>query len=583
MGRRKIELLAPARDLTTGMEAIRHGADAVYIGAERFGARVAAANSLADIRRLVDFAHPYGVKIYVTLNTLLYDDELEDVKYLVDQLTETGVDALIVQDIAVMALQEEEHKIALHASTQMDNQTAEKVAWLAGLGFEQVVLARELTLEEIREIHEKVPYVKLEAFVHGAICVSYNGRCQASQYCFGRSANRGECAQFCRMPFDLLDSAGRELQHQRHLLSLRDMNRTAYLEAMLDVGVSSLKMEGRLKDVGYVKNVTAWYRQHLDEIFQRRDEYERSSWGHESIGFEPNPAKSFNRGFTEYFLHGRTTDMVNRYTPKSMGEELNAKTKLNNGDGLCFLDSDGRLQGFRINRSDDLGKISLPTGTRLFRNHDQHFEQLLAHSSATRKIGVKWRLRETPEGFALQITTEDGRQVEQTFDLRHELARSDQRQPVERQLSRLGDTPYESQGVDLQLTANWFVPASTMAGWRRSTLQALENLEQPLDITPVPKETSMPGEEVIVANHLARSLYRSFGANDIRPAMEVDSRGGADAPLLMTCRYCLRYELWMCRKTTGDGGPLWLRLSDGRRFRVEFDCRKCQMALYADS
>ncbi|MDE6633916.1 MAG: U32 family peptidase, partial [Bacteroidaceae bacterium] len=360
-----------------------HGADAVYIGAARFGARADAGNSVEDIRQLVEYAHLYEVKVYVTLNTIIFEKELDDARRLIEQLNEAGTDALIVQDMAVPFLLSHKKKntpvtdkvsplgkvISLHASTQMDNRTAEKVAWLRDLGFEQVVLARELTLNEIQEIHQQVPDVKLEVFVHGAICVSYNGQCYASQHCFGRSANRGQCAQFCRMPFDLIDKDGNVVQRQKHLLSLRDMNRSSDLEALLDTGVSSLKIEGRLKDPTYVKNVVAYYRQKLDEIFQRRPEFCRSSLGHATFTFAPDPVKSFNRGFTDYFLHGRTTDMANIHTPKNMGEPVgyaqskNEKERwisitrsthspLHNGDGLCFLNNEGQLIGFRVNRTD---------------------------------------------------------------------------------------------------------------------------------------------------------------------------------------------------------------------------------------
>ncbi len=582
MKRRKIELLAPARDLTTGLEAIRHGADAVYIGAERFGARAAAGNSVEDIGKLVEAAHPLGVKVYVTLNTILYDSELEDVRQLIYELAGVKVDALIVQDMAMLQLSSDS-LLPLHASTQMDNQTAEKVAWLRDLGFEQAVLARELTLQEIREIHEQVPEMRLEVFVHGAICVCYNGRCRASQYCFGRSANRGECAQFCRMPFDLVDEENCEIVHQRHLLSLRDMNRSQDLEELLDAGVSSLKIEGRLKDAAYVKNITAWYRKLLAEIFTRRPEYERSSWGHETINFEPNPAKSFNRGFTNYFLHGRTPEMANINTPKSMGEEIFEHRLLNNGDGLCYLDENGQLQGFRINKPDDLKSMKLPTGIRLFRNHDQAFEQQLSKPTATRKIRMKWLLKETPEGFLLRATTEDGRQREQMFTHPHELGRTPQEEPIRRQLSRLGDTPYETTSVDIEMSDNWFIPASTLADWRRKTLPQ----ETPLPASHQRQQTSVQKDDIKaeeISNHLAQSFYESMGIKEISPAMEVDPQAAGEHPLLMTCRYCIRYELGMCKKTnpTATAGPLWLRLADGRRFRLHFDCKNCKMNVIKD-
>lgn len=654
---REIELLAPARDLATGIEAIRHGADAVYIGAPKFGARAAAGNSVEDIRQLVEYAQPFGVKVYVTLNTIIYDNELDEVQRLIGELANAGVDALIVQDLALQCIMHNSQctiqnsklkihnaQLRLHASTQMDNRTAEKVAWLRDLGFEQVVLARELTLDEIREIHQQVPDVRLEVFVHGAICVSYNGQCYASQYCFGRSANRGECAQFCRMPFDLIEEQGaggkeQVLLKQKHLLSLRDMNRSNELEALLDAGASSLKIEGRLKDPAYVKNVVAYYRQQLDEIFSRRHEYKRSSLGHEVITFTPNPAKSFNRLFTNYFMHGRTPDMANIYTPKSMGEPIGfAEMKgvigrqrlrlrseeeqeglkikdsltyhpspLHNGDGLCFINEEGMLEGFRINNVEK----DLPRGTMregLYRNHDQQFEQQLSKPTATRKVGISWLLKEVDSGFLLRLTREDGAQMEQTFTYPHELARSPQTESITRQLSRLGDTPYEATNVDIQMSQNWFIPNSVLAEWRRKALPNLpvkgwKKNERQKD-APLPSREEQ-GRSISylgnVANHVARQFYLDQGAKQVDWAMEVATPKMEDKGLLiMTCRYCIRYELGMCKRMkyeeqsnrTAEGprlarprmkneGELFLRLADGRRFRLHFDCKQCQMLVYA--
>ena len=677
-----IELLAPARDLTTGIEAIRHGADAVYIGAPKFGARAAAGNSVDDIRQLVDFAHIYNVKVYVTLNTILYDPELDEAQRLMEELADAGVDALIVQDMALVSskCKVRSAKLRLHASTQMDNRTAEKVAWLRDLGFEQVVLARELTLEEIREIHKRVPDVRLEVFVHGAICVSYNGQCYASQHCFGRSANRGECAQFCRMPFDLIEGQGakgkgqgeRILVRQKHLLSLRDMNRSDDLEALLDAGARSLKIEGRLKDVGYVKNVVAYYRQRLDEIFRRRPEYRRSSLGHETIAFTPNPAKSFNRLFTNYFLHGRTPDMANIHTPKSMGEAIgyaevkdeglrmkSGGIRVNNGDGLCYINKEGKLVGFRINRVEgnkiypansngNPSPFTLPPSSfilhpssftlhpspfplhpssftlhpspltphpspfLLYRNHDQEFEQQLSRPTAVRKVDVRWLLKEVPEGFLLRLTREDGETTEQTFEYPHELARSPQTAQIERQLSRLGDTPYEATGVDIQMSQNWFIPGSVLGEWRRlltggkeQEVRGKRNVLAPLNTSQQDELSSylLPPTSYLqeslsylsnVANHQARQFYLDHGAKQVEWAMEVDPKGAGEEPLIMTCRYCIRYELGMCRRRMkneelrmknggeNDEGQIFLRLADGRRFRLRFDCRKCQMEVYAD-
>lgn len=608
-------MLAPAKDLQTGIEAICHGADAVYIGAPRFGARAAAGNSVEDIRQLVDFAQPYGVKVYVTLNTILFDSELEEARQLADELQAAGVDALIVQDFGLITNYEIRNTksqprnsdfgvrhLRLHASTQMDNRTAEKVEWLRGLGFEQVVLARELTLEEISEIHRRVPDIRLEVFVHGAICVSYNGQCYASQYCFGRSANRGQCAQFCRMPFDLIEGEGekeRVLMRQKHLLSLRDMNRSANLEALLDAGASSLKIEGRLKDASYVKNVVAYYRQRLDEIFSRRPEYRRSSLGRERITFSPDLTKSFNRLFTNYFLNGKTRDMANIHTPKSMGELISPQTELHNGDGLCFINKEGELEGFRVN---DASKIVIRKG--MFRNHDQQFEQQLSKPTATRKVRVRWLLKEKEDGFLLRLTREDGKTIEQTFPYPHELARSPQIEQIERQLARLGDTPYESTGTDIEMSQNWFIPGSTLAEWRRKTLQTLQTSttsqagrEQKVPPVVEPQKISAPslgsegqeGESLTylanVANHAARRFYLEQGAKQVDWAMEVEQpQPGEKRLLLMTCRYCIRHELGMCYKglRVKDDSPLFLRLADGRRFRLVFDCKNCQMKVYSD-
>lgn len=604
-----IELLAPARDLTTALEAIRHGADAVYIGAQRFGARAAAGNSVDDIRELCRQAHVFRVKVYVTLNTILLDDELEATRRLAWDLYEAGVDALIVQDMALLEL--DLPPIPLHASTQMDNRTADKVRWLRGLGFEQAVLARELTLEEMAAIHREVPEMPLEVFIHGSICVSYNGQCYASQHCFGRSANRGECAQFCRLPFDLEDADGKVIERQRHLLSPRDMNRSADLEALLDAGAVSLKIEGRLKDVGYVKNVVAYYRQALDRIFARRPAYRRSSLGVHTFHFEPRLEASFNRGFTSYFLHGRTPDLGNPATPKSMGEFVGTVKEVRrdcvvvagvkpfaNGDGLCFLDGDKRLQGFRVNRAENnrLYPQQMPAGLtprmRLYRNQDHGFEALLARPTAERRIPLRWRLGETEGGFSLSASLPDGREATLTFDHPHEEARSPQQEGIRRQLARLGETPFVCEDVAVRYAANWFIPGSVLADWRRAVVAALlaQPYERPLR-QPAPQSAQpapFRGQHITylgnVANQVARGYYLKAGAAQVAMALEADPSAGGGKPLLMTCRYCVLYQLGRCLR---EGRvplrqPLYLRLSDGRRFPLQFDCRHCQMKVYAE-
>ena len=487
----RIELLSPARNLECGIAAIDHGADAVYIGGPRFGARSAAGNSIDDIARLCEYAHQYGARVDVTVNTIIFDSELDETRKLTCELYRIGVDAVIVQDMAFLEM--DLPPIALHASTQMDNRTPEKARWLQSLGFEQIVLARELSIDQIRQIHQAVPDVKLEAFVHGALCVSFSGQCYASQYCFGRSANRGECAQFCRLRFSLKDARGKEISHDRYLLSLRDMNRSSSLEQMMDAGVRLFKIEGRLKDISYVKNVTAYYRQRIDDILQRRPEYVRSSLGHETYTFKPDPQRSFNRGFTEYFLHGRTPDITSPQSPKSVGQPVgevkevrrdcivvSGTASFSNGDGLCFIDADGCLQGFRVNRVENnhLYPAQMPqirSRTPLFRNFDQQWERLLSRKSSIRKVFVDWKLSEIESGFSLTIIREDGVQATESFPFEHQLARTDQKQGIQEQLSRLGDTIYETRHIDIYFTQLWFIPHSILAEWKRRMLLSLSS------------------------------------------------------------------------------------------------------------
>ena len=392
-----IELLAPAKNLQCGIAAIDHGADAVYIGASRFGARVAAGNSVADIAELCRYAHPFGAKVYVTVNTIIYDDELDDTRQLLEELEKAGVDAILVQDSSLFthhsslitphsslitphsSLITPHSSLPLHASTQTDNRTPEKVAWLRSLGFRRVVLARELSVDEIREIHRQVPDVELEVFVHGALCVSYSGQCYASQYCFGRSANRGACAQFCRLPFDLADSNGQVIEQGRHLLSLKDLCLIDHLEELMEAGAVSFKIEGRLKDADYVKNVTAAYSQRLNQIIARHPErYQRASRGRCSYTFEPNLKKTFNRGFTTYFLHGRQPDIFSPDTPKALGEYVGKVKEIRrdsfnvagtasfaNGDGLCFfLEERGERRAQRVERREERGERNVESAKR---------------------------------------------------------------------------------------------------------------------------------------------------------------------------------------------------------------------------
>ena len=617
MKQRKIELLAPAKNLECGIEAVNHGADAVYIGAPKFGARAAAVNSLEDIAALVAYAHLYNVRIYVTVNTILKEEELAETEKMIWELYRIGVDALIVQDMGITRLNLP--PIPLHGSTQMDNRIPEKVRFLADAGFRQVVLARELSLQEIRRIHEACPETPLEVFVHGALCVSYSGQCYVSQACFGRSANRGECAQFCRLPFSLVDADGKTIVRDKHLLSLKDLNQSEVLEDLLDAGASSLKIEGRLKDVSYVKNVTAAYRSKLDAIFARRKEYVRASSGTCRFDFTPQLDKSFSRGFTHYFLQGRDREISSFDTPKSLGEEMGTMKEqrgnyltvagvkpFHNGDGVCFLDEQGRLQGFRINRVD--GNKLYPAGdvprikprTRLFRNFDQEFERILARKSAERKIGVGWELADTSSGFALTVADEDGNRITLSFPYPKELARTPQPENLRTQLGKLGNTPFEvmplggtdspsattAPAIAINLSQNWFIPASVIADWRR---QAIDKLTAARRITYrrelhvwKPTRHRFPATSLTylgnVMNTAARSFYQAHGVASVEPAYE---KQAVPEAVLMFCKHCLRYSMGWC--PTHQKGhspyrePYYLVGTDGKRFRLTFDCKNCQM------
>jgi putative protease len=599
---RKIELLSPAKDLQCGIEAINHGADAVYIGAPKFGARAAVGNSLEDIGILCRYAHLYGVRIYVTLNTILKDEELDEVELMIWELWRVGVDALIIQDMGIMKLHLP--PIPLHASTQMDNRTSEKVQFLEKVGFKQVVLARELSLNEIRQISEHTT-VPLEVFVHGALCVSYSGQCYLSAALSGRSANRGECAQYCRLPYTMVDSIGKEIVSEKHLLSLKDMNRSEHLEALLDAGVSSLKIEGRLKDITYVKNVTAFYRKKLDEIFTRRKEYIRSSLGKSVFTFEPVVEKSFNRGFTSFFLNGRTSNITAFDTPKSLGElvgsvkeikgnsfTISGLKQLNNGDGLVFFNKQGVLEGFRVNRVDanrvyPLEMPSILPKTPLYRNFDHAFEKLLAKPSAERKLGVQIQFLDNAFGFTLCMEDETGARVMITKSFAKELARSEQRDNICKQLSKLGNTPFEVAKVDVLLEDNWFIPSSLLAEMRREAVEKLvanRNIRYNREIAKslhLQEKPHFPQTQLTylgnVANQKAQAFYKEHGITNIDSAFEINPLKGV--PLMFT-KHCLRYSMGWCptyqKKKSPYKEPYYLLYKE-TRLRLHFDCKHCQM------
>lgn len=616
---RKLELLAPAKNLECGKAAIDCGADAVYIGAPKFGARQAAGNSLDDISELTAYAHQFGVKVFVTLNTIIYNDELDECKSLLTDVIKIGVDAILVQDMALVDYMHELGrtsgiKTLLHASTQTDNRNKEKVGYLRSLGFSRVVLARELSLDEIRDIHEAYPDMELEAFVHGALCVSYSGACHVSEYCFGRSANRGECAHFCRMKFDLIDADGNEIEHQRYLLSLKDMCQIDRLEQMADAGVVSFKIEGRLKDIAYVKNVVAAYSQRLDEICQKRPtDYCRVSLGKSFPAFTPDLAKTFNRGYTHYFLDGRTHDIFSPDTPKAMGEFVGKVKEIRgrsfnvagvasfaNGDGLCFINAKKELEGFRVNRVEGnrLFPLTMPEGLRhgisLYRNNDVAFDKELARQGTERRIPIRLTFAKTTDGFVLSAAGNGIETAKATAVFEHQKAQRPQRDNIIRQLSKWGDSIFEIEGIDIEDSADeCFIPSSVLSSLRqelaaairlsvpaKETVGVMVASEKPIGITAAKYSFDFKN----ISNSASRRFYEQRGDAPLLTALEVD-RKNFNLPL-MQCRHCLRFSSGYCVKHGGRKPewkePLSLRLGDGRVFPLEFDCKNCQMNVLAE-
>ena len=605
---RKIELLAPARDAAIGIEAIKHGADAVYIGASAFGARSQAGNSIDDIKRLVDFAHLYEARIYCTVNTIIYDNELKAVERMVHELYHAGVDALIVQDMALLRL--DLPPIALHASTQCDLRTPEKAMFLEQMGFSQLVLARELSLSEIREIAIKVK-VPLEGFCHGALCVSYSGRCQISQALKGRSANRGECAQFCRLSYDLEDAHGNTLMKSKHLLSLRDFNASDRLEQMINAGISSFKIEGRLKDVDYVKNVVAYYRQALDRIISSRNDLLRSSCGTTTLSFTPTLEKSFNRSFTHYFIDGRQpssgTSMASIHTPKSQGEylgkvstargnmiTLDSVTAIANGDGLSYIDNHGNYDGFRVNKVAGnrlflKDSCAISRGDKVYRTYDKAFNDVLAKPSAKRTINLDLTLWTAGKQLCLKTVDERGCAVVHSIALDNgpEPAKLPQAERQRQVLARLGDTIYRLK--QCYIVGDYFIPVSVIAQLRRETIELLERTHRTSyhrDLRkPENKEASFPNRILEsadnVANHIAEQFYRDHGVTTIEPAIEVSGMAN-DSHSVMHTRYCLRRELGACIKDKNAHSklpsPLFLR-NGNTLLKIDCNCSKCEMKI----
>lgn len=605
---RKIELLAPAKNLSCGIAAVNHGADAVYIGGPGFSARSAAANSVQDIEKLVRHAHIFGVKVYVALNTVFDDQELQRAVSLCHSLYEAGVDALIIQDTGL--LESDLPPIALHSSTQMNNRNPEKVKFWEDVGFEQVVLARELSLEQIREVSKRSS-VLLEFFVHGALCVSYSGQCYISEVMTGRSANRGECAQFCRHKFDLKDSAGKILEKDKYLLSLKDLDLSEHLESLIDAGISSLKIEGRLKDENYVKNVTAFYRKALDGIIARRTDLTCASSGSCQFAFEPDPAKSFNRGKTDYFIQQKRNIVGDVQSPKSKGKyigciiEVGKKSfvvdtgeKIANGDGLCFFNKYGALVGIRINRADanvlfpkdDVSTLGLRMGMELYRNSDISFAKELSRSEQCRTIGVELVLSEVEGGLSLTIQDADG--VESTVSLSvvgEEAKNPEVVQTVaEKQLKKCGGTIFRVESVLVNLSSNQFYPAAIFNEIRRKCFLHHEEVRgesfNGKPSAPRVDRGKWPVADVTyldnICNTKALDFYKKHGVVGTTAAFEKAEKV-TDAAL-MTTKYCIKAQLGGCPKMKGSkkGMEGSLLLSDNTgEYSLSFDCIKCEMEL----
>ena len=613
----KLELLSPAKNLEFGREAINHGADALYIGAPTFGARAAATNTLEDIEALVQYAHLYGSKVFVTVNTLLFDNEIDDAVKMIHQLYNIGVDALLIQDMGLLEC--DLPPIELHASTQCHNASVERIKFLEQAGLRRVVLARETSLEQMHEIRQATK-MDLEAFVHGALCVSYSGQCYMSQYLNSRSGNRGCCSQPCRSTYDLYNGDGKLLIKERHLLSLRDFNASQQLRSMIDAGITSFKIEGRLKDLSYVKNITAYYRQLLDNFLNGNFPLStfhfplsKSSSGNCTYTFTPDPERTFNRGYTDYFLRERQP-MASFATQKSIGKKIGEVTSIGsytlsisgtepfaNGDGLCYLDADGKMQGFLVN--DVQGRTVTPNhmpdikvGTAIWRNNDQAFEKQLQGRTAERKIGVEMLFCVSRRGFSLDIKDEDGVSVVQHMAAEH----AESNKPLHnsnnivKQLSKLGNTPFVATKINDVTEGRYFITAGALNELRRKAVDLLKEYRikhfHPEDRVRHDQNQPYPTAELDyranVINDKAESFYKHHGVNEIERGLEQTE--DYDGKALMTTKYCLRYELGCCLQGKNESKPqvaiaptdtLLLR-NNGHLFRLEFDCQQCLMKIH---
>lgn len=598
-----IELLAPAKNLECGLAAISHGADAVYIGGPRFGAREAVGNSIGDIEKLASEAHLYGAKVYVALNTILYDNELEPAGKIIGEVYEAGADALIIQDMGLLEM--DLPPIPLHASTQINNYLPERIEFLEAVGFKRAVLARELTLDQIHEIRSRTT-IELEAFIHGSLCVSMSGQCYLSHAIGGRSANRGACAQPCRKRYSLIDAKGKMILEDKHLLSLKDLDHSESLEDLADAGIRSFKIEGRLKDIDYVKNITSFYRKKIDAILEEKPDYQAASYGKTYISFTPDPQKSFNRGSTNYFLNGRTKEITSFDTPKSLGEEagkvihigrdyfqLESQLEISNNDGLVFISHSGESKGVKVNKvekgliiPDKMNGIYLDA--RVYRNYDHKFREQLKVDSTNRKIKVELYLEETPEGFSVRALDETGIEItifqHQEKQTARDIGKS--KETIVRQLAKSGETVFEVTKVETGGCEKYFFQSAVLNFMRRDLLEKLSlQRKQKRHFDNVRQKNSFRfpaqelGYEANVSNHLARQFYERHGI--INPGNAFELLDDHQGLTVMTTKHCLKYQLGYCIKYDGPNvqppyEPLYL-FDGGNKLRLEFDCLNCRM------
>lgn len=607
--KRKIEILAPAKNLIQGMAAINAGADAVYIGAPQFGARTNATNSVEDIAEMVRYAHLFKAQVFVVINTILYDDELSQCKKLIYELYEIGVDALIVQDMAIMEM--DLPPIVIHASTQANNRDPKHVKFLKDAGMKRAVLARELNLDQVREISEATD-MELEFFVSGALCVSFSGNCYMSIAGGERSANRGSCAQNCRLPYQLIDGTGKTLIANSHLLSIKDLDLSDQLPNLIEAGITSFKIEGRLKDIVYVKNNTSFLRKKLDAFLENSDKYQKASSGRTFYNFEPEMDRSFNRGYTDYFVNKRKEKIGNWESPKSQGQligkvlEVKANgyvienyEKLNNGDGLYFINANGEADGAQINII--INNIVVPNtfkplevGTVIYRNSDAEFNKMVEkENSAVRKIGVKLYFTETSDGFQLLAVDEDGHQNSMAMKAAKELANSQESviPNIKKNLAKTGNTPFIVDEIAVDFSGNWFLPISKVNEIRREVLEQLIDIRvkeyhrETFQITKTdhPYPVQKLDFTYNVSNKLARAFYKRHGVTEIEKAFELQWDPGKAR--VMTTKYCVKYELGKCarfqRETMGEKlvEPLTLKHGENE-YKLKFNCKPCEMEIW---